>query len=74
VRVAIGWIDGDVFEPIAHSPAIEPTPKRTGSGGSLVHWTLRGAHPVQINDDERSPIGLALSGARRAVTALRTRA
>ncbi len=54
VRAAIGWRSGDVFLPIAHSPALE-----TPAGGPwpvladvLVKWTPRGAIPLSREDLE----------------------
>ena len=67
VRAAIGWKYGDVFLPIAHSPALEAAP-----GGAsplvadvLVRWTPRGTSAVTSGDSDAAAIDRALGRVRR---------
>lgn len=60
VRVAVGHLEGDLFTPIAHSPALEMTPAR-----GLVCWTLEGAVPVGLDDPRASSIAFAADRAAR---------
>ncbi|MBV9949672.1 MAG: DUF4912 domain-containing protein, partial [Myxococcales bacterium] len=67
VRAAIGWKHGDVFLPIAHSPALETPP---GAPSPLVadvilRWTPRGAVPVAQEDPDAAAIARALGRVRR---------
>ena len=62
VRVAVGWQTGEVFLPIAHSPALE-TPY--GGPGPMfaeiaVRRTVRGAVPVSPLDPDFGVIGRAM--------------
>lgn len=61
VRVAVGWLDGEAFEPFAHSPALEPTAAR-----GLAVWTPRGPVPVVLEDPRAAPLALALDRSRIA--------
>ena len=45
VRVAVGWLDGATFVPVAHSPALETSRTR-----GLVIWTPSGPIPVVLDD------------------------
>jgi hypothetical protein len=45
VRVAVGWLDGATFVPVAHSPALETSRSR-----GLVIWTPNGPIPVVLDD------------------------
>jgi hypothetical protein len=64
VRVAIGWMRGEVLVPVAHSPALE-TALRDPEG--LVRWTIEGAVPVVLDDPRAGTIKRAVDGARRAL-------
>ena len=59
VRVAVGWLDGSIFVPLAHSPALE-----VGRRG-LVVWTTKGIVPVILDDPRSAPIARALEASRR---------
>ncbi len=60
VRVAVGWLDGATFVPVAHSPALETSRNR-----GLVIWTTRGAVPV-ILDDPHDPRAASIARALKA--------
>jgi hypothetical protein len=62
VRVAIGWLDGATFVPVAHSPALE-----LARGSRLVIWTPQGAVPVALDDPRAAPIARALERSRSAL-------
>jgi len=64
VRVAVGWLDGLNFVPLAHSPALEMMPNR-----GLVIWTPRGAVPVTLDDPRAASIARAVDASRRAAQA-----
>ena len=64
VRVAVGWLDGARFVPLAHSPALEVVPNR-----GLVMWTTKGILPVDIGDPRSASIARALDASRRAAQA-----
>jgi hypothetical protein len=64
VRVAVGWLDGATFVPLAHSPALE-----MARGDRLVMWTPKGISPVALDDPRAAPIARALEGSRRAAQA-----
>jgi hypothetical protein len=64
VRVAVGWLDGTTFVPLAHSPALETTRSR-----GLVIWTTRGTMPVIAGDPRAASIARALDAAGRAMQA-----
>lgn len=64
VRVAVGWLDGSRFVPLAHSPALEMTPNR-----GLVIWTPRGVVPVDMGDPRAASIARAVDASQRAVQA-----
>jgi hypothetical protein len=74
VRAAIGWRVGDVFIPIAHSPALETPPGEASHAlaDTLVRWTPRGAFVVTPADRDAASIERALGWAR--VQAARARA
>jgi Tetratricopeptide repeat len=59
VRVAVGWLDGDVFVPFAHSPALEVTAHR-----GLAMWTPRGPVPVLLDDPRVAPLARAFERSR----------
>lgn len=61
VRVAIGWLDGSRFVPLAHSPALEMTETR-----GLVIWTTKGVVPVVMDDPRAASIARAVDASRRA--------
>ena len=61
VRVAVGWLDGAQFVPLAHSPALEVVPNR-----GLVIWTMKGIVPVNIGDPRSASIARAADASRRA--------
>jgi hypothetical protein len=63
VRVAVGWLDGATFVPLAHSPALEMARDR------LMMWTPRGAVPVPLEGPAAAPLARALDGSRRAAHA-----
>lgn len=63
VRVAIGWVEGDAFTPVAHSPALETSPSR-----ELVRWTIEGHVPV-VPDDPLSASILHAAAEAARVTA-----
>lgn len=64
VRVAVGFLDGSVFVPIAHSPALEMV------RGGLVVWKPSGSVAVHLEDPRAAGLLRALDGSRRAVEAL----
>ena len=64
VRVAVGWLDGARFVPLAHSPALEVVPNR-----GLVIWTTKGIVPVNIGDPRSASIARAVDASRRAAQA-----
>lgn len=64
VRVAVGWLDGPTFAPLAHSPALE-----MAHGDRLMLWTPNGSVPVALDDPGAAPIARALSGLRRVAEA-----
>jgi hypothetical protein len=64
VRVAVGWLDGAKFVPLAHSPALEMMPNR-----GLVIWTPKGAIPVPLDDPRAASIARAVDASRRAAQA-----
>jgi|GEM_PF-843526 len=64
VRVAVGWLDGARFVPVAHSPALEMMPNR-----GLVIWTTKGAVPVPLDDPRAASIARAVDASRRAAQA-----
>ncbi len=65
VRVAVGFVQGGAFVPLAHSPALETR----GPDGELVRWTTDGAIPVVLDDPRAEAIARAVDGARRALGA-----
>lgn len=64
VRVAVGWLEGSTFVPVAHSPALE-----TSRGRGLVIWTTKGAVPVVLDDPRAASIARAVDASRRAAQA-----
>lgn len=64
VRVAVGWLEGSTFVPLAHSPALE-----MGRDRRLVIWTTTGCVPVTLDDPRAAPIARALEASRRAARA-----
>ncbi|MDB4936917.1 MAG: hypothetical protein JWP87_3889 [Labilithrix sp.] len=64
VRVAVGWLDGAQFVPLAHSPALE-----MNRGRGLVIWTTKGAVPVILDDPRAASIARAVDASRRAAQA-----
>ena len=64
VRVAVGWLDGETFVPLAHSPAFETT-----RGRGLAIWTPKGAVPVILDDPRAASIARAVEASRRAARA-----
>jgi hypothetical protein len=64
VRVAIGWLDGATFVPLAHSPALEMVRDR-----GLMIWTTKGAVPVILDDPRAASIARAVEASRRAAQA-----
>ena len=64
VRVAVGWLDGSTFVPIAHSPALE-----MAQGRGLVVWTNKGSVPVVLDDPRAASIARALAASRVAAQA-----
>lgn len=67
VRAAIGWRAGDVFESIAHSPALETPPGGPSPlvADVLVRWTPAGTARVQPGDPDAGTIERALGRMRR---------
>jgi len=63
-RVALGWLLGGAFTPIAHSPAIELARGRGGHGRSLVVWSIEGVEPVAF--EPGSAIARAIQASERA--------
>lgn len=71
VRVAVGWLDGHTFVPLAHSPVLEP------SGRGLVVRTLQGVVPVVLEKGSThgkphpraASMARALDGSKRALQA-----
>jgi hypothetical protein len=64
VRVAVGWLDGAAFVPLAHSPALEMMPNR-----GLVIWTSKGAIPVVLEHPRAASIARAVDASRRVAQA-----
>lgn len=64
VRVAVGWLEGSTFVPLAHSPALE-----MARGSRLMMWTPQGSVPVLLDDPGAAPIARALDASRRAAQA-----
>lgn len=64
VRVAVGFMRGDTFVPVAHSPALETAPR---DPDRLVRWTIEGTVPVVLDDPRAGTIKRAVDGARRAL-------
>ena len=64
VRVAVGWLDGETFIPLAHSPALENTPSR-----GLAIWTPKGTVPVLLDDPRAASIAQAFERSRSAAEA-----
>ena len=64
VRVAVGWLDGPTFVPLAHSPSLEVIPNR-----GLVLWTTGGAVPVVLDDPRAASIARAVVASRRVAQA-----
>jgi hypothetical protein len=64
VRVAVGWLDGSTFVPVAHSPALE-----MARGRGLVIWSRSGAVPVILDDPRAASIARAVDASRRAAQA-----
>jgi hypothetical protein len=64
VRVAVGWLDGARFVPLAHSPALEMTPSH-----DLVIWTTNGVIPVILEDPRAASLARAVDASRRAARA-----
>ena len=62
VRAAVGWRNGEVFMPVAHSPALEVHPSAPSPviAESLVRWTPQGSVPIDIEDVESEGIVRAL--------------
>jgi hypothetical protein len=54
-RVALGWVEGDRFVPIAQSPALE-APR---GGDTLIRWTPYGEVPVSEQDADAASIARA---------------
>jgi hypothetical protein len=71
VRVAIGWRTGDVFLPIAHSPALETPPGQPFPSWAnlLVRWTKDGAVPVHAEDHDAAELARSLGIALRRLQA-----
>lgn len=61
VRVAVGWLDGSTFAPVAHSPALE-----VSRGRGLVIWTTKGVIPVVLEDPRAASIARALAASQVA--------
>jgi hypothetical protein len=59
VRVAIGMGDGDTFQSFVHAKAIEL------STAGLVHWSLDGAVPLELEAPEWAEVADALARAAR---------
>jgi hypothetical protein len=73
VRAAVGWRIGDVFVPIAQSPALETPPGAPCSilADVLVRWTPTGAILVSPDDADADRIARALGIARARWTRAR---
>jgi hypothetical protein len=71
VRVAIGYRHGQVFVPIAHSPALDTPPGAPSPlvADVLVRWTPAGSLRVSHRDGDAAGIERALQRARRQTTA-----
>jgi hypothetical protein len=71
VRAAIGWRTGDVFLPIAHSPALETPPGQPfpSWANALVRWTRDGVLPVGAEDLDAAELARALGIALRRLQA-----
>jgi hypothetical protein len=67
VRAAIGWKQGDVFLPIAHSPALETPPGAPSPlvADVLVRWTPAGVVRLSPDDRDADLVARALGRARR---------
>jgi hypothetical protein len=64
VRVAVGWLDGATFVPLAHSPALEVHHAR-----GLVVWTPKGLAAVAFDGARAASFQLAVAAAKRAASA-----
>jgi hypothetical protein len=66
VRAAIGYLVEGVFEPIAHSPALETPPGAPSPlvADTLVRWTSRGLVPLAADDEDAESIRRAVARAR----------
>ncbi len=62
VRAAVGWRNGEMFMPVAHSPALEVHPSAPSPiiAESLVRWTPQGSVAIDIDDVESEGIVRAL--------------
>jgi hypothetical protein len=69
VRAAIGRRTGDVFLPIAHSPALETPPGQPFPtwATALVRWSPEGIFPVSMEDADAEALARALGLAMRRV-------
>lgn len=65
-RVAVGWLDGYTFRPLAHSPALEPAAVPTPGESNLLRWTRDGVVPVTLEDPGSHAIAAAMAGAAAA--------
>ncbi len=67
VRAAVGWRDGEAFESIAHSPALETPPREPSPlvADVLVRWTPGGTARVMPGDPDAGAIERALGRMRR---------
>jgi hypothetical protein len=73
VRVALGWMRGGAFVPIAHSPALETPPDAPSPllADVLLRWTPQGVVPVQTGDGDATAVGQAIGLVRREETMTR---
>ncbi|MDP9037014.1 MAG: DUF4912 domain-containing protein, partial [Myxococcota bacterium] len=64
-RVAIGWLHGGAFVPIAHSPALEAPAGAMSplTASAIMRWTPQGAQRVSAEDGDAGPIRRALDRA-----------
>lgn len=68
VRVAVGIVRGDAFEPLAHSPMLEWATRMRRGPASLMRWTLKGPVPVALDEARAAKVAGALERSRAAAS------